>query len=123
MMSPYHLPPERFREMLEYSRADCDLVLAMFNANLPKLRAFRRIVVQHTGTDDMASVETLIDRNATVARVVFESYVTTGSSKREPGDVYDPALGEKFAIARAFVALGEAMEDDANEEVRIRCGE
>ena len=78
---------------------------------------------QHTGTDDYAFVETLIDRNATVARVVFMDYVTTGSSKREPGDVYDPALGERFAIARALIALGEQMEDDATEEVRLRCGE
>ena len=80
-------------------------------------------MVKHTGTDDMASVETLIDRNATVARVVFENYVSTGSSKREPGDVYDSALGERFAIARAFIARGEAMEDDANAEVMARCGE
>jgi len=76
-----------------------------------------------TGTDTLATVETLIDRNAAVARVQFENYVATGSSKREPGDVYDAGLGEQFAIARAFIALGEMMEDDAQQEVRLRCGE
>jgi hypothetical protein len=69
-------------------------------------------------------IETLVDRNAAVAKVSFDgTYVATGSSKREPGDTYDFMLGETFAIARALIALGTQMEEDANKEVKIRCGE
>jgi hypothetical protein len=75
-----------------------------------------------TGSSEICvTIETLVDRNATVARVEFDDYLITGSSKRDKGDSYDPFLGEQFAIARALINLGQTMEQDANKIVRKRC--
>ena len=75
-----------------------------------------------TGSSDICVIiETLVDRNAPVARVMFDDYVVTGSSKRDKRDLHDPYLGEQFAIARALIRLGELMEKDANKIVRKRC--
>lgn len=72
-----------------------------------------------TGSSDICvTVETLVDRNAAVARVVFDDYVVTGSSKRDKEDANDPYLGEQFAIARALIRLGELMERDSHRAVR-----
>ena len=77
------------------------------------------------------AVETLVDRNAAVAQATAQIYapdrlsgvmsVATGSSKREPGDQFDAALGEEFAIGRALYSLGRSIMDHANEEVARRC--
>ena len=73
------------------------------------------------GSEIYVLIETLVDRNAAVARVQFDDYTVTGSSKRDKEDLHDPWLGEQFAIARALVNLGQQMEQKANKIVRNRC--
>ena len=74
------------------------------------------------------SLRTLVDRNAAVAEVTFvvntpvggSIYVKTGSSKREPGDPFDPDLGEQLAIARALRNLASSIEDDASARITAK---
>lgn len=62
----------------------------------------------------------LQDRNATVAQVGLtfrdpsdDGLLATGSSKREPGEVYDPEVGRDLAIARALKNLSYQVEKQA----------
>jgi hypothetical protein len=67
------------------------------------------------------AMETLIDRNAAVARVTLSlgarEFAATGSAKREPGDPYDETLGEQLALARALHALSVMVDADAQLRV------
>jgi hypothetical protein len=67
------------------------------------------------------ATETLIDRNAAVARVTLflgaREFTATGSAKREPGDPYDETLGEQLALARALHALSVSVDADAQLRV------
>lgn len=120
--NPYSIPPDRLMKMIGYNQQDLERVLALFNARYSYLKGLRNMPKVVTRSDDLyVVIETLNDRNAAVARVEFDDYVATGSSKREPGDRFDPMLGETFAIARALIALGEEMEEDAQREVNRRC--
>jgi hypothetical protein len=56
-------------------------------------------------------VDTLTDRNATVAAITFHeedwSYTVTGSAKRKPGDKPNANRAEQLAIGRALIQLGK----------------
>lgn len=56
----------------------------------------------------------LQDWNATVVQVAMYingCHVTaTGSSKRTPGDEFDPGVGYYLALGRALAALGAAVQ-------------
>jgi len=65
----------------------------------------------------VAGIEVLSDRNATVAYVsLFDEKPklpmirVTGSTKREPGDVYDEAIAMDLAVGRALSKLGRKLQ-------------
>lgn len=68
-------------------------------------------------------VDTLSDRNASVAAVKFNDshhandYAVTASAKREPGDQYDSGVGEQLAVGRALEQLGRELQKAAWESV------
>lgn len=71
------------------------------------------------------SVTVLSDHAATVARVTYDSVdgssasvSATGSSKREPGDDYDPETGRLLATARALEKLAGRLNRKAAGRVR-----
>lgn len=71
------------------------------------------------------SISVLSDHAATVARVTYASvYGTgipvsaTGSSKREPGDDYDPETGRLLATARALERLAGRLNRKAAGRIR-----
>ena len=62
------------------------------------------------------------DDNTTIAVMEFggesgSELRYTGSSKREPGDVFIPGVGRTLAIARAFANAAESLESAAKEYV------
>ena len=79
-------------------------------------------------------VTSLTDKNATVVRVeltedlpcdgsnkIFPSqafWSATGSSKREQGDVSNPVVGRRLALARALHKLANDLKHDADLEVQ-----
>lgn len=68
------------------------------------------------------AVETLSDRNATVAAVGYKdahgvALSVTGSSKRERFDSYNRTVGEYYSTARALRKLAQELEHRANKEV------
>ena len=76
-----------------------------------------------------ASVQVLRDKNATVANVTVSqmtdytrgpdyTFETSGSTKREQGDRYDPQTGDLMAIGRALRNAGNQMITEANRRVR-----
>lgn len=75
-----------------------------------------------------ASVSVLRDKNATVANVTVSqvtdytkgpdyTFETSGSTKREQGDRYDPQTGDLMAIGRALRNAGNEMIREANKRV------
>lgn len=58
------------------------------------------------------------DRNATVARISWGQFHATGSSKREPGDKYDPEIGRQLAVARALRNLADKVQEHADAAVQ-----
>lgn len=76
-----------------------------------------------------ASVQVLRDKNATVANVTVSqmtdytrgpdyTFETSGSTKREQGDRYDPQTGDLMAIGRALRNAGNEMITEANRRVQ-----
>jgi hypothetical protein len=76
-----------------------------------------------------ASVQVLRDKNATVANVTVSqvtdytkgpdyTFETSGSTKREQGDRYDPQTGDLMAIGRALRNAGNEMIREANKRVQ-----
>jgi hypothetical protein len=61
------------------------------------------------------------DRNVCVVTIKAKAdgrkYMAVGSSKREPGDVYDPCIGRSLATARALDSLAVMMEADVIGQV------
>lgn len=74
-----------------------------------------------------ANILVLSDRNATVASVALidpdsdygteRRAIATGSSKREPGDVYDVDIATDLAVGRALVKLGRELQGNAQKRV------
>jgi len=73
-------------------------------------------------------ITVLSDRNATVAQaemlslcdaqVMPEAVATaTGSSKREPGDIYNEDIAVKLAVARALTKLSRQLTSEARDMV------
>lgn len=78
-------------------------------------------------TDTHVQVSVLSDRNATVAEVIYDDPLATyfeplstatGSSKREPGDLYDERIAYDLAIGRALVKLGNQLRRNAEKAVK-----
>jgi hypothetical protein len=77
----------------------------------------------------VAQINVLHDKNASVANVEFSrhdadqyypavyEFKTSGSSKREQGDVYDETIGELIASARAFQSLARQLMSEATKRV------
>ncbi len=58
------------------------------------------------------------DANATVALAEMGGIRVSASSKREPGDRYDPRIGTDLAVARALRKISRKLERRANGAVR-----
>lgn len=74
-----------------------------------------------------ADITVLSDRNAAVAAVSLVSECTpvvsvlassTGSAKREPGDVHDPEIALNLAAGRALENLGRKLKRRGEAQVR-----
>jgi hypothetical protein len=68
-------------------------------------------------TIDPFDVLILVDRNATVAEVRIADITATGSSKREPGEVFDVEVGHRLALSRALRAAAGQLEAKALERL------
>lgn len=90
------------------------------SAPVPQVPAFKE--------PPRASVQVLRDKNATVANVTVSqvtdytkgpdyTFETSGSTKREQGDRYDPQTGDLLAIGRAMRNAGNEMIREANKRV------
>jgi hypothetical protein len=82
--------------------------------------------------DHLVTAKILSDRNATVAEVTYEDpeanwfddlTVATGSSKREPGDLYDARIATDLALGRALEKLGKSLRKRAEKAVKAACPE
>lgn len=72
-------------------------------------------------------IQLLRDKNATVATATYEAYgrsesqdyrrlVSSGSSKREPGDRANTRVGDAVAVSRALYDLSEMLLQTASED-------
>lgn len=65
------------------------------------------------------AVDVICDRNATTAQVMLLNTLasTTGSSKREQGDVYNEEIAIDLAVGRALVKLGWQLIRSGSKQV------
>ncbi len=66
-------------------------------------------------------VETVGDRNATVAVANAFGERFTASAKREPGDPYSPLIGDFLSVARVLRKIADSLEKDARAEIDHNC--
>jgi Domain of unknown function (DUF1876) len=67
-------------------------------------------------------IQVLHDKNASVVNLQLDKYGTysfrsSGSSKREQGDVHDEVIGELIASARAYQSLARQLMSEATKRV------
>jgi len=68
------------------------------------------------------SAEVVHSSEATIALVTMEvdgvSYTWTGTAKKDPTDKFDPEVGTKLALARAFTSAASQMNRQAQGKVK-----
>lgn len=69
-----------------------------------------------TRVDRKLTVDVRGDRNVALAWIEYDGIEAAGSAKRVPGDRFNQRVGERLALGRAFVSLGQSMQARAHAE-------